>query len=204
MTPMPVALLIELRNTFATFFSEEELRDLTLALGIEYENISGSTKSAKSRELATYLWRRGLLPKLAEVGPVFYPDVPWRKILVDYVEPLDEDQPAAHEPDHRVSAADLNRIIRILADYPMFLTPTGRRTVLTLAGLDGLVNVDLNGGARDVVSLLAVQLNEYGRTREGDYALGRLLAFIVADEALPPSQKETLGAIAAQYGLASS
>ncbi len=203
MTPMPVELLIELRNTFATSFNEEELKDLTLAMGIDYENISGTTKSAKARELASYLWRRSMLPRLAEVGPLLYPDVPWATILGEYApvdeEPVEEDEEPA--PPGKLNHTDLNRIIRIFADYPMFQTPGGRKTVLTLAGVDGIANVDLNGSARDVAAVVAVQLNDYGRTLEGDYALGRLMQYVAADDALPPALKDTLVAVAARYGI---
>jgi hypothetical protein len=199
MTPMPTTLLIELRNTFVTYFGEEELRDLALTLGVDYENISGSNKSAKARELATYLWRRGLLTKLAEVGPAINENVPWQKILVDYM-PAATPVPAA-DTSHKLTPADLNQVIAILDDYSQFDSASGRKTVLFLAGLDGIVKIDLAGSAYDFASNLAVKLNEYGRTREGDYALGLLLAQIAADEALPPSQKETLDTIVAKYGL---
>lgn len=206
MTPMPVELLIELRDTFATAFSEEELRDLTLAMGIDYENISGTTKSAKARELASYLWRRSMLPKLAEVGPKLFPDVSWMKILEGHVpveDPVvDPEEEADSPPPGKLNHIDLNRVILIFSDYPMFQTPGGRKTVLTLAGVDAIANVDLNGSARDVAAFVAVQLNDYGRTREGDFALGRLIQYVTSDDALPPVQKETLVAIAAKYGIA--
>jgi hypothetical protein len=201
MTPMPTALLIELRNTFVTFFTEEELRDLALALGVDYENISGSNKSAKARELATYLWRRSLLTKLAEMGPALYPDIPWHKILVDYLPPAATTGPAVADTSHKLTPADLNQVIAILDDYSQFDSPSGRKTILFLAGLDGIINIDLNGSAFDFASNLAVKLNEYGKTREGDFALGRLLAQIARDEALPPSQKETLDSLVTKYGL---
>lgn len=206
MTPMPVELLIELRDTFATAFSEEELRDLTLAMGIDYENISGTTKSAKARELASYLWRRSMLPKLAEVGPKLFPDVSWMKILEGHVpveDPVvDPEEESDSPPPGKLNHIDLNRVILIFSDYPMFQTPGGRKTVLTLAGVDAIANVDLNGSARDVAAFVAVQLNDYGRTREGDFALGRLIQYVTSDDALPPVQKETLVAIAAKYGIA--
>ena len=134
-------------------------------------------------------------------------------ILADYVPdpvPVADGpaEPDIDQPDEepaplpgKLNHVDLNRVIRVFADYPMFQTPGGRKTVLTLAGVDGIANVDLNGSARDVAAVVAVQLNDYGRTRDGDYALGRLMQYVAADDALPPSQKETLVAIAAQYGI---
>ena len=113
MTPMPVELLIALRNTFATSFSEEELKDLTLAMGIDYENIPGSTKSAKARELASYLWRRSLLTQLAQVAPALYPDVDWRSILADYWPPNDG-LPEGDErpPLEKLDRSDLRALVR--------------------------------------------------------------------------------------------
>ncbi len=204
MTPMPTDLLIALRNIFATHFDGDGLNDFALALGIDYENLSGSSKSAKARELALFLWRHSKLNKLAEVGPEQRPDIEWANVLGPYVSPADEeieeDEPDPI-PDVKLDRRELNKIIRILSDYPMFLTPSGRKTVLTLAGLEGIANIDLNGNTREVASILAVQLNEYGKTGEGDLAIGRLMAFIAIDDALPPSQKEILTTIAAKYGI---
>jgi cellulose synthase operon protein C len=47
-------------------FNLEELRELCFILGIEFDNISGSTKAAKARELVSYMQRRGLLDELAK------------------------------------------------------------------------------------------------------------------------------------------
>lgn len=204
MTPMPVDLLIKLRDTFAAGFTEEELRDLTLAMGIDYENISGSTKSAKARELATYLWRRSMLPRLAEAGPALFPDIKWKEVLGEYWPGgagIPEELDPVPEPAAKLNGADLNKVVRVLADYPMFQTPGGRKTVLTLSGVDAITNIDLNGSARDVASMLAVHLNEFGKTGEGDFALGRLMSWICMDGALPPADKDSLTTIAAKYGI---
>jgi len=199
MTPRPTELIIRLRDVFAEYFNEEELQDFTFALGIDYENIEGKTKSGKARELAEYIWRYGMLPKLAIIGPQERPDIDWAGILNAYVPNLEP--PAAQnaaKPDHR----DLQKLIPILADYPMFQTPDGRRTVLTLAGVQPLVNVDLNGSPRLVASNLIVQLNDYGLTAEGDNALGRLLRFIAVDPALPPAQRDVINDILSKYNIA--
>jgi hypothetical protein len=191
-----------------------------LALGVDYENLSGSSKSAKARELALYLWRHSKLPLLAAMGPKRRPDIDWG-IVRPYSDPLAGRRPDANprepepqlppdttteadapKPPDKLNYTDLQRLIPIIATYPMFQTPDGRKTVLTLSGVDALVNVDLNGSARLVTSSLLVQLNEYGRTAEGDVALGRLLAFVLSDDALPPAHKEIIAAIVAKYGLA--
>lgn len=58
-------------------FSLEELKTLCFDLGIDYENLSGSGKAAKARELVLYLDRRGQLPKLISVGKRQRPNVQW-------------------------------------------------------------------------------------------------------------------------------
>ena len=75
MTSMPTDLMIGLKEIFATYFDLEGLTDLALALGVDIENLSGASKSAKARELALYLWRHSKLTKLAEVGPAQRPGI---------------------------------------------------------------------------------------------------------------------------------
>ena len=55
MTTMPTDLMMGLRDIFATYFDVEGLTDFALALDVDYENLSGSTKSAKAREMALQL-----------------------------------------------------------------------------------------------------------------------------------------------------
>jgi CHAT domain-containing protein len=70
-------LLIELRDILAQRFNSTELRDLVFYMDIDYEDLSGQTKAAKARELVTYCQRRGLIPKLIEVGQRQRPEIPW-------------------------------------------------------------------------------------------------------------------------------
>ena len=185
MTPMPTELMIKLRDTFTTYFDEQGLIDFTLAMGIDYENIPGPTKSAKARELALHLWRHSKLAQLAETGAKLRPDIDW-----SFLGP-----PAGNNvPDSsaRLSYTELQQLVPILADYPLFQTPDGRKSVLTLAGVATFTNVDLNGSARLVASNLLVQLNAYGKTADGDYAVGRLLGLMQSDDALPPAHRETI------------
>ena len=103
MTPMPTELMLGLRDIFVTYFDLEGLTDLALALGIDFENLSGASKGAKARELALYLWRHSKLPVLAEVGPAQRPDIDW-SLLSPYapnrIEPTaDPAQPAAGKLD---------------------------------------------------------------------------------------------------------
>lgn len=201
MTPMPTELMLGLRDIFVTYFDLDGLTDLALALGIDFENLPGASKGAKARELALYLWRHSKLPRLAEVGPAQRPDIDW-SLLSPYapnrIEPTaDPAQPAAGKLDF----TDIQRLLPVLAAYPLFQTPDGRNTILAISGVAPFVNLDLNGSAQSVAANLLVKLNEYGAIAPGDMAIGRLLAYLVADAALPPDHKGIIAAIAAKYDL---
>jgi len=201
MTPMPTELMLGLRDIFVTYFDLEGLTDLALALGIDFENLSGASKGAKARELALYLWRHSKLPRLAEVGPAQRPDIDW-SLLSPYapnrIEPTaDPAQPAAGKLDF----TDIQRLLPVLAAYPLFQTPDGRNTILAISGVAPFVNLDLNGSAQSVAANLLVKLNEYGAIAPDDTAIGRLLAYLAADAALPPAHKDIITAVAAQYEL---
>jgi hypothetical protein len=201
MTVMPTDLMIGLRDIFATYFDLEGLTDFALALGVELENLSGASKSAKARELALYLWRHSKLPELAEVGPTQRPDIDWG-LLVPYV-PV-PDKPVidpAPQPLPSLDFIDIQRLLPIVSAYPLFQTPDGRSTVLAISGVAPYVNQDLNGSAQYVASSLLVKLNDYGEIAPNDTAIGRLLAYLLADVALPPAHKDVIAAIATKYGL---
>ncbi len=201
--PAPNALLVELRNLLVENFSLSELSDLAFDLDVKFDNLPGATLGEKARELVSYLNRRNQLSRLGEVGPNWRSDLPWVEILSRYgLAPLPLGQGGGAPVATKLSYADLQQLVPILADYPMFQTPDGRKTILTLAGVESLVNVDLNGSARLVASGLLVQLNNYGKTTEGDVAVARLLNLVANDEALPPSNKQLVTAIMARYGLA--
>lgn len=201
MTTMPTDLLIGLRNIFATYFDVEGLTDLALALGVDFQNLSGEGKSAKARELALYLWRHSKLGGLAEVGPAQRPEIDWSLLAPyapDLLKPVSD---PASPPVIKLDFTDIQRLLPVLSAYPLFQTPDGRNTLLVISGVAPYVNVDLNGSAQLVASSLLVKLNEYGEIGPGDMAIGRLLTYVAADAALPPAHKDLIVAIAAKYGL---
>lgn len=55
---------MELRRILDTRYSLEEIRELTFDLMVDYEALSGDTKSSKARELIAYMERRGRLLEL--------------------------------------------------------------------------------------------------------------------------------------------
>lgn len=199
MTTMPTDLMIGLRDIFATYFDIDGLTDFALALGIDFDNLSGSNKNAKARELALHLWRHSKLAELAEVGPAQRPDIDW-SLLGPYV----TNAPQPLEPpgqSGRLEFTDIQKLLPIVAAYPLFQTPDGRNTVLVIAGLAPYVNLDLNGSAQAVAANLLVKLNDYGEIAPGDTAIRRLLAYLSADQALPPAHKDAIASVAAKYGI---
>ncbi|GAB4121492.1 MAG: hypothetical protein Fur005_33830 [Roseiflexaceae bacterium] len=57
---------IKLRDLINATFSDAKIQDLCFDLGIDYENLPGSGKSAKARELVSYMERRSRLAELAQ------------------------------------------------------------------------------------------------------------------------------------------
>lgn len=200
MTPMPTDLMIELRDIFATRFDNDSLNDFALELGVDYENLSGSSKSAKARELALYLWRHSKLARLAEVGPKRRPDIDWAKVLNPHIMPAVPD-PELPARGLKLDFRDLQKLAPIVAAYPMFQTPDSRNSVLIISGLAPYVHLDLNGNAHYVASSLLAKLNEFGEIAPDDTAIGRLLAYLAADPALPPADKSVIESIAVKYSI---
>lgn len=196
-------LLIELRNIFRERFSMSDLSDLAQEVGTDIENLPGSSKNEKARELATYLGRRDKVGLLATVGPKGWPDVPWVEILRRHNYPL----PVATEPGAQpsgvvhVPAAELQRLVPVLADYPAFNQPGTRRDLLAITDVLRFVDVDLNGSARQVAGGVLLRLNERGEIAPGDMALGRLLRYLLADDTLPQGARNTITAITTQYNI---
>lgn len=206
MIQMPTDLLLDLRDTFNTRFNDDGLNELALALGVDYENLAGNSKSAKAREFALHIWRHSLLNELARVGPNRRPDIDWIGILAEHpVFPSKESPTNKNALNPKVSLrlkhTDLQRLVSILADRPMFATPDGRKTLLALAGVQSYVTVDLNGGTQQVAGSVLVQLDEYGVTPDSESALGLLLAYLITDLSLPVSQKSLIKEIINQYRL---
>ena len=117
MTSMPTDLMIGLKEIFATYFDLEGLTDLALALGVDIENLSGASKSAKARELALYLRRHSKLPLLAEVGPAQRPDIDW-SLLAPYAPDLPEPAAALALQPIKLDFRDLQKLAPVVAAYP--------------------------------------------------------------------------------------
>jgi formylglycine-generating enzyme required for sulfatase activity len=69
--------MIHLRKLLIKHFDPEELRVLCFDLGLDYEELAGTTKSTKMQDLITYLERRGELPRLLDEVKSQRPNVAW-------------------------------------------------------------------------------------------------------------------------------
>jgi hypothetical protein len=67
----------QLRDCLCKHFNEEELRQLCFDLGVDDEDVPGSTKSGKARELIAYLERRDRIDELLTLCRKQRPSVSW-------------------------------------------------------------------------------------------------------------------------------
>lgn len=82
------AALIELFRKVSKSYNLSELNTVCLKLGIEIEDLSGTNKSDKIRELIKYSIRHGILGNLLEVLEVDRPNISW-----PFIEDLPQDNP---------------------------------------------------------------------------------------------------------------
>jgi hypothetical protein len=73
-------LVVLIQHALSQFFDRDELNQLSFELGVEFDNLPGSTREAKARELVQFVDRRGQLEILVEHIREMRPNVPlpWR------------------------------------------------------------------------------------------------------------------------------
>jgi hypothetical protein len=70
-------IVLALRDNLDTYFSVGELKSLCFDLGIDYENLSGSSKSGKVLELIQMVQRHGRLSELVDLVRQERPHASW-------------------------------------------------------------------------------------------------------------------------------
>lgn len=80
----------ELRRNMMDFFDQDELQTLVFDLGVDWDELSGEKKSAKSHSLISYLARRGRLEDLIELLREERPNENWPSIPDSDQQRLDE------------------------------------------------------------------------------------------------------------------
>ena len=120
--------LAQLRQRLDQGFDEEELRTLTFELGIGYDNIAGTTKAGKTRELVTALDRQGRIPELVALCTRFRPQIDWSEppqpqqtppaisVTDSYARVPQESEPfaGAMAPQPTIQAPDTGRTRKLL------------------------------------------------------------------------------------------
>jgi hypothetical protein len=66
---------VQISNIMTKYFSEVDLKDICLELGVDYENLLGERHRDKVRELVLYARRRGLISELIEAMRLYRPDI---------------------------------------------------------------------------------------------------------------------------------
>jgi len=72
------ANLVSLFQKVDRAFNESELRDLCFQLNVDYEDLEGSGKRDKARELVTWMSRHSRLPDLTALATQLRPKVNWQ------------------------------------------------------------------------------------------------------------------------------
>lgn len=68
---------VSLRDILTDYFSKEELRTLCFDLGLDYDNLPGSGRSGKARELVLQVERGDLIDDLIKLVRRVRPNAPW-------------------------------------------------------------------------------------------------------------------------------
>jgi V8-like Glu-specific endopeptidase len=167
--------LSDLHQLLLAHFNEEELKTLCLSLGVEYDDLPGSGRSNKARELVTYLNRRGRLAELRPAVIAVRPNAVWPGEAA-----AAQPQPAA-SGRWQLNPEDRGRLIDLLIARPEFRTEDRRDAFIEemLAGsprkghIQGLIS--LSGPPRQFAGHLLTVLTQFGQDEPGQEVLGLLL-----------------------------
>ncbi len=94
----------ELRNLLTTRFGLDELRNLCLDLRIDYDNLPGTAKSNKVRELIRHCERRERLDELIQACARQQPDAPWGEVAGQAKPPVRPTVPKSAAAGSKISA----------------------------------------------------------------------------------------------------
>jgi hypothetical protein len=188
--------LLALRDFFVAHFSGDDLTDLALELGIDLEDIPGTTRKAKARELAGYLNRHGLIDELREVVPRVRP-----KLTSEWATVFGDQSAPALSPPAGVPGPELNPVVSVVAEHPDFAAAVDRKNMLFAAGvLSYAAGIDLTGSGRAVSLRVLSQLNSVSGVADGHTPLGDFLRYFISlPEALP--HKQMIEDLIAKYSL---
>lgn len=189
-------VILALRDLLAERFTADELRDLALALGIDYDDIPGKTRINKAGELPAYLNRRGQIGKLLEAGPKVRPDIDWATALGQVAQEVDETL------TNRVPGEELAEVARIMAGLPDFAAQIDRKTMMEVAGVDQFTAaIDLSGAERPVSLRVLTHLNARAVPGQTPTPLGKLLRYIQSLPDVTSDDNNRIQALIDEYRL---
>ncbi len=170
--------LVAIHELLVQHFNEAELKGICFKLGFSYEDMGGSGRSDKAREMVTFLDRRGRLSELKRVVQRERPSAGWPS-----PSSAAEPAPAAPPPSAQLqlNQADFDRLVSLLASMPEFRTAIGRVDFLddVFAGSprknDVLTLINLDGSPRGVAVRVITRLTQFGRDEPGQETLGVLI-----------------------------
>lgn len=173
--PQSAAFLSAIHQLLLAHFDEEELKTLCLNLGLSYDDLSANGRAHKSRELVTYLGRRGRLEELRTAVAAARPHAAWPDAGT-----APSSQP--HKATRwQLRSEDRSHLIDLLITRPEFRTEDRRDAFIEemLAGSprknDIQGQIILSGPPRQFAGHLLNVLTQFGQDEPGQEVLGLLL-----------------------------
>jgi hypothetical protein len=178
--------LSDIHQLLLAHFNEEDLKTLCLRLGVEYDDLPGSGRSSKARELITYLQRRGRLEELRPAVVAVRPNAVWPGAATAPSPASTPEPPVRRNPDWPPDPADIDRLVAILQAQPQFADPHQRLSFLQQVFVSsprqqdilGLINVA--GFPRSVAMQVVSRLIQFGQDKPGRETLGLLVSAMLA------------------------
>ena len=177
--------LVAIHELLVQHFNVSELKSLCFKLGFSYEDLGGSGRNDKAREMVTFLDRRGSLPDLKQVVQEERPNAVWP---IEGGRAVHAHSPSPSSMRLQLGQADFDRLVSLLAGMPEFRTAAGRVDFLddVFAGSprkdDVLTLINLDGNPRGVAVRVITRLAQFGQDEPGQETLGvlinKLLAYI--------------------------
>ena len=116
---------------------------------------------------------------------------------------LESTQPAPTESSAGdMTSEEIQGLVKIVAGWPDFLEPNGRKVTALVAGLSNVLSgFDYTGRPRVFAGDFVMRLLQYGEVEEGEHALGRILHYLSGLEDMPRKDKEFMDGVIRKYRL---
>lgn len=78
---VPLSFSVDMVEMFYSEFTVNDLQDMMITLGIDYEDIQGISSVITAKNLVEYLWDHKLFAKLLLIGRKYWPNMDWIRLL---------------------------------------------------------------------------------------------------------------------------